>query len=158
MRPRLTEGARVGLVGATAICVWLLAVDVVTGEPLRTSGVLGRDLLGIFLPGVRPSLLGGVVAFTLAHYALWILLGTLVVRAIAADTRSPGLLIVTVFVLTLVQFVFVGITEILNETQLPRHAWPALFGGNVIGLLLAGTYLVRRHRELPAQLRHDADE
>lgn len=86
------------------------------------------------------------------------LLGTLVVCAIAADTRSPGLLIVAVFILTLVQFAFVGITEILNETQLPRHAWPAVFGGNVIGLLVAGTYLVRRHPELPAQLRRDGDD
>lgn len=35
MRPRLTEGTRVGLAGATAIWLWLLAVDVITGEPLR---------------------------------------------------------------------------------------------------------------------------
>lgn len=158
MGPRLTEGSRVGLVGATAIWLWLLAVDVITGEPLRTSGLLGRDLLRTLLPGDPPSLLSSVAAFTLAHYALWILLGTLVVRAIAADARSPGLLIVVVFILTLLQFAVVGITLIINETQLPGHAWPALFGGNVIGLLVAGTYLVRRHPALRAQLRRDGDE
>ena len=155
--PRLNEAARVGLVGATAIWLWLLAVDVIAGAPLRTSDVLGRDLLGIFLPGVHASLLGAVFAFTLVHYALWRLLGTLVIRAIAADARTPGVLIVAVFVLTLLQFAFLGITEIFNETQLPGYAWPALFGGNVIGLIVAGVYLVRRHPELSRQLRRDGD-
>jgi hypothetical protein len=154
-RPRLTDGVRTGLVGATAIWLWLLAVDVIAGEPLHTSGVLGRDLVGIFLPSLHTSLAGGVVAFTLAHYALWMLLGTLIVRAIAADVRSPGILIMAVFIFTLLQLAFVGITEIFNETQLRRHAWPALFGGNVIGLLVAGAYLARRHPALRAQLRRD---
>ena len=45
----------------------------------------------------------------------------------------------------------------LAETQLGRHAWDALIGGNVIGLVLVGAYLVR-HPELPAQLRLDGDE
>jgi hypothetical protein len=46
----------------------------------------------------------------------------------------------------------------LTETQLGRHAWDALIGGNVTGLVLVGAYLVRRHPELAAQLRRDGDE
>jgi hypothetical protein len=60
-------------------------------------------------------------------------------------------------VLILLQLLFVGITEIFNETLLRGHAWPALFGGNVIGLLIAGAYLRRRHPELGAQIRGDGN-
>ncbi len=151
------EAVRVGLVGATAIWLWLLAVDLVAGAPMHTSGMIGRDLLGIILPGVHTSLAEGVVAFTIAHYAFWLLLGRLVVRAITADARSPGTLVGATVIFILLQFLFIGITEIFNETLLRGYAWPALFGGNVIGLLLVGAYLFRRHPELPSQLRGDGN-
>jgi hypothetical protein len=151
------EGLRIGLVGATAIWLWLLVVDVIAGAPLHTSGVLGRELLGIIWPSLHTSLLAGVLAFTLVHYALWALVGTLVVRAIAADARSPGVLMLAVVILILLQLAFVGITQIFSETLLRHYAWPALFGGDVIGLLIAGAYLLRRHPELPAQLRRDGN-
>lgn len=153
-----SEAVRFGLIGATAIWLWLLVVDVIAGAPLHTSGVLGRELLGIIWPTLHTSLLAGVLAFTLVHYALWLLLGKLVVRTIAADARSPGILLGATVILILLQLLFVGITQIFNETVLRRHAWPALFGGNVIGFLVAGAYLVRRHPELRAQLRRDGNE
>ena len=151
------EAVRIGIAGATAIWLWLLAIDVIAGAPLHTPGIIGRDLLGIILPGVHTSLLAGVLAFTLAHYALWTVLGMLVVRAIAADAQSPGVLILAIIILILLQLVFVGITQIFDETLLRRHAWPAMLGGNVIGLLIAGAYLLRLHPELPAQLRRDGN-
>lgn len=151
------EGLRIGLVSATAIWLWLLAVDLIAGAPLHTPGALGQELLGIVLAGVHASPWAGVLVFTIAHYALWLLLGTLVVRAIAADARSPGILIGAIVILILLQLLFVGITQIFNETLLRRHAWPALFGGNVIGFLLAGVYLLRRHPELRARLRDDGN-
>lgn len=157
-RLQLNEGRRAGLIGATSIWLWVLAVDAIAGEPFHTTAVLGRDLLGILLPGADASLLGGVTAFTLAHYALWIALGSLAVRAIGADARSPGVLLAAFNVLTLLQLALVGLTQIFIETQLGRDAWAALFGGNVIGSVLVGAYLLRRHPELPAQLRRDGDE
>ena len=153
-----SEAVRFGLVGATAIWLWLLAVDVIAGAPLHTSGVLGQEVLGIILASVHASLLAGVVAFTIAHYALWQLVGRLVVRAITADARSPGILLGATVIFILLQLLFVGITQIFNETLLRRHAWPALFGGNVIGFLVAGAYLLRRHPELRSQLRRDGNE
>lgn len=151
------EGLRVGFASGTAIWLWLLAVDAIAGAPLHTPGVLGRELLGIIWPTLHTSLLAGVVAFTLVHYALWTLVGTLIVRAIAADARSPGILVGATVILILVQLLFVGLTEIFNETLLRHHAWLALFGGDVIGLLVAGLYVFRRHPELRARLRDEGN-
>jgi hypothetical protein len=155
--PRLREGVRAGLLGATGIWIWLFIVDVITGRLLYTPGRIGRDLLGIIFPGVHTPLWADVLAFTLVHYALWALVGTLIVRAIAADARTPGVLLLVVFVLILLQLGFVGWTEILNETALRGSAWWAIFGGSLVGWLITGLYLRRHHPDLPAQLRRDSE-
>ena len=155
--PRLSEGVRAGLIGATAIWLWLLAVDVIAGPPLHTPGTIGGGLLGIMLPGAHTALWADVLAFTLMHYALWALFGTLIVRAIVVDGRPPGVLLWAITILVLLQLVFLGITEILAQTTLRRYAWPAIFGGNLVGWLLTGLYLLRRHPELPGQWRRDGE-
>jgi hypothetical protein len=154
---RLSEGVRAGLIGATAIWLWLLAVDAIAGRPLHTPGTIGRGLLGIILPGAHTALWADVLAFTLVHYALWALFGTLIVRAVVVDVRPPGVLLWAITILVLLQLVFLGITEILAQTALQRYAWPAIFGGNLVGWLVAGSYLLRRHPELPAEFRRDGE-
>jgi hypothetical protein len=152
------EGLRTGFAGATAIWLWLLLVDLIGRMPFHTSGVLGRDLLGIIFPGACVPLWTDVLAFTVVHYALWTLLGRLLVGAIAADARQPGVLILAVYLLILLQLAFVVITAILAQTALPHRAWPAIFGGNVIGLLAAGIYLRHRHPDLRAMLLREGSD
>jgi hypothetical protein len=156
--PRPSEGVRTGLAGATAIWLWLFVLDLIERMPMHTSGVLGRGLLGIVLPGARTSLWADVLAFTVLHYGLWIVLGTLLVGAIAADARLPGVLILATFLLILLQFALVVITAIFAETALPRDAWPAIFGGSLIGLLTAGLYLRHRHPDLGAMLFREGSD
>jgi hypothetical protein len=155
---RLSEGLRTGLAGATAIWLWLVVVDFILGTPMHTSGVLGRGLLGIILPGARTAPWTDVLAFTVLHYALWALLGTLLVRAVAADRRQPGVLIFATFLVILLQLAFVPITVMLAQDALRRHAWPAIFGGSVIGFLTAGLYLRHRHPDLGARLRREGND
>jgi hypothetical protein len=92
--------------------------------------------------------LADVLAFTVAHFAFWLLLGSLAVRAIQVEAQSPGVLLLAITVLVLLQLATVGITAILAETALHRNAWSVILGGNAVGWLLMGTYLLRRHREL----------
>ena len=125
---------------------------------MHTSGVLGRGLLGIILPGADTPFWADVLAFTIVHYALWALLGTLLVDAIAADARLPGVLILATSLLILLQFALVVITAILAQTALPRYAWPAIFGGSLIGLLTAGLYLRHRHPDLGAMLLREGND
>ena len=55
----LREGATLGLVVATATWIWVAAVDAAAGDPFHTFEVLG-----------------GVLAFTVAHYLLNVLAST----------------------------------------------------------------------------------
>lgn len=152
---RPDEGIRTGVVGATAIWLWLVAVDLIAGSPLYTPRVLGRGLLGIILPGASAPLWADVLAFTILHYGLWVLLGTLVVRAVRADVRTPGTLVGAIVIIILLQLGLVGITAMLAQVGLHRMAWPAIFGGNLVGWLATSLYLLRRHPEIPAELRRD---
>jgi hypothetical protein len=158
IRPRLSEGLRAGLAGATAIWLWLLVVDAIGRAPMRASGVLGRDLLGIILPGAGTPLWADMVAFTVLHYAFWALLGTLLVRAIAADTRQPGVLIFATFLLILLTLAVLATTVVLAQGPIGRNAWPAILGGHLIGLLAMGSYLRHRHPGLWAMLRREGDD
>jgi hypothetical protein len=153
-----SEGLRAGFVGATAIWLWLVVIDLIEGMPMHTSGVLGRDLLGIIVPGASTPLWADVLAFSILHYALWSLLGTLLVRAIAADGRQPGVLIFASFLLILLQLAVLVTTAVLAQGALQRHAWPAILGGHLIGLLTAGLYLRHRHHHLWAMLVREGDE
>lgn len=151
------EGTRAGFLGATATWLWLLALDVAARSPLHTSGTLGRGLLGIILPGAPVPRWAAVLAFTLLHYSLWALLGRLVARAIRADARTPGMLVGAIVVLVMLQLAVVVVAAMLSQEGLHRLAWPAIIGGNAIGLFVTGAFLLWRHPEIPAELRRDSD-
>ena len=50
----LREGVITGFIGATAIAVWFLIVDVIGGHPLYTPNFLGQGLV----PKLPPEMLG----------------------------------------------------------------------------------------------------
>ncbi len=41
------EGALTGIIGATALAVWFLIVDLIAGQPFYTPTVLGRGLFSV---------------------------------------------------------------------------------------------------------------
>jgi hypothetical protein len=156
--PAPHEGLRAGLVGATAIWVWLAVVDLIERTPLHTVEVLGRGLLVFVFQSAPTPLWADVLAFTVVHYALWLVLGRLFVTAIAADTREPGVLIFTIFLLILLSLAIVATTAVLAKTALHGHAWLAVLGGHLIGLVAAGLYLRHRHPDLGAMLRREGTD
>ena len=72
----LREGTRLGLIVATAIWLWLAAVDALVGQPGRTFTVLG-----------------GIAGFTALHYLLNVAYGIAVMAAVHASEREPSLII-----------------------------------------------------------------
>ena len=155
---RPSEGVRVGLVGATAIWVWLALVDFVARTPLHTSEVLGRGVLVLLFRHMPTPLWADVLTFTLVHYALWALIGRLLALAVALDTRQPGVLIFAIFLLILLMLAVVVSTTLLAQTALPGHAWTSIFGGHLIGLVAASLYLRHRHPDLMARLRREGSD
>jgi hypothetical protein len=136
----LREGARLGLVVATSIWVWLAVVDAIAGEPFRTFTVLG-----------------GIGLFTAMHYLLNLAYGVLLVSGIHGAAREPRLVIAVAFGFPVVEFVFALVTVLLSHLGLGELAWVRIFGGSLIGTIIAIVILARRH-PLAAELRQAEEE
>jgi len=136
----LREGARLGLVVATSIWVWLAVVDAVVGEPFRTFTVLG-----------------GVALFTAMHYLLNVAYGAVIVAAIHGAAREPSLVMAVACGFPIVEFVFALVTVLLSHLGLGELAWVRIFGGSLIGTAIAIVILARRH-PLAAEVRQAEEE
>jgi hypothetical protein len=134
----LGEGARLGLLVATSIWIWLAIVDALVGQPFHTFAVLG-----------------GVVTFTTVHYLLNIAYGVAIVALIHASAREPRVLIAALLGFFVIEFAFVMLTVLLSHTGLGGLAWVRVLGGNLIGAAVGWSILLRTH-PLRAELR-DAD-
>ncbi|HYL20737.1 MAG TPA: hypothetical protein VEU74_03170, partial [Gemmatimonadales bacterium] len=124
----LREGARLGVIVATAIWVWLALVDLIVGEPFRTF-----------------NLLGGIALFTLLHYLINIAYGVAVVSGIHGAAREPSLLVAVAFGFVIVQFALAMVTVLLSRIGLGQLAWVRILGGNVIGAAIGFAILSRKH-------------
>jgi hypothetical protein len=158
-RPRLRhEGLGVGAIGATAAWMWLLVSDMHSRMPFSTPAFLGRALLSVDGHGARVSALAGVVAFTIAHYAVWIAVSALLMAAITRAARTPSVLLGVILLLILTQFLFVGITAILAQGRLGAAAWRDLMIGDVVAWGTVAWYVLRAHREIRTELAHASEE
>jgi hypothetical protein len=135
----LREGAGLGIVVATSIWVWLALIDAIAGEPFRTFTVLG-----------------GISAFTLVHYLLNLTYGVAILSLIHGAAREPSLMIAVGFGFLMVEFAFAMVTVMLSHL-LGELAWVRIFGGSLVGALIAIIILTRRH-PLAAELRRAEGE
>ena len=135
----LREGAWLGVLVASCIWIWIALIDVLVGQPFQTF-----------------ELLGGVVIGTLAHYALNILYGIVLVSALRGSEHAPSLIIALVFGLVMMEVAFAMLTIMLGHAGLGSLAWIRIFGGSLLGLAIALALLSRRY-PLAARL-HEAEE
>jgi hypothetical protein len=154
---RRGEGLRVGAIGATTVWMWLLVSDMHARTPFSTPAFLGRGLLSVDGRGAAFSAAAGVLAFTIAHYAAWTAVGTLVIAAVRRARRTPSVLLGLVLLLILMQFLFVGVTAILAQGRLGAAAWRDLMIGDLIGWGVVAWYVLRAHKELRGELERAND-
>lgn len=122
------EGVCLGLAMATAIWLWIAVVDAVAGQPFHTF-----------------EMLGGIAAFTIAHYLLNIVLGVVLLSVVHGAERAPSVVMGMVFVSLTFEGAIAMLTNVLAETLVGRIAWIGILGGNLIGAAVALTLLARTH-------------
>lgn len=122
------EGVTLGLIVATTTWGWVAIVDALAGDPFRTFTVLG-----------------GVVAFTIVHYALNVVYGGVLVAAIRGTRREPTLMMAVVFGFIMVEFAFAFVATVFSNLGLGALAWIRLFVGSLVGAAVAAAVLSRRH-------------
>lgn len=134
------EGYRLGAIMATVIWLWVALVDGVSGQPFHTF-----------------SALGGVMIFTLMHYALNVTYGVVLLSAVHAADRSPSLVIALMFGLITFEGAIAMLTNIIAQASVGNVAWIGLFGGSLIGATV-GAVLIARTHPLAEYLRRAEEE
>ena len=77
------EGVLVGLLGGGAVALWWVIVDLLQGTPFATPNAFGQ----LFVEGNRPLAqgeldAGSIVAFLAAHFAMFAVLGIVLIRLV----------------------------------------------------------------------------
>ena len=137
----LREGARLGVIVAATIWIWLAVVDAVAGQPFRTFMVLG-----------------GIPLFTVLHFVFNVVYGVVVVWAIHGAGREPRLLLAVAFGFFIVEFAFAMLTVLLSQIGLGQLAWVRIVGGNLVGSVVAFTILSRTHPLAKELRKAEAEE
>jgi len=153
-RSLLTEALTTGLVGATTVAVWFFLVDMISGTPFRTPGILGSIVfLGISSADEAVINVTTVGLYSILHGSVFFLVGigtTVIVRA--AD-RTPSVLGLFIPLTVVLQVLFVGLTAIVAQFLLGAIAWWAVLGGNLLASFLMGSLLLYWHPVTARNLR-----
>lgn len=158
-RPLLREGVIVGVIGATMIAAWFFIVDLMSGNALFTPATLGRGIMRIFGPAApEPGILLPVVAYTLVHYAAFIVLGLIASLIVEVARREPSMLLGFVVLFVAMEVGFYALVGLLQQaTPLGALAWYNVMAGNLLATIAMGMYLWRAHPMLRDQFRHAFD-
>ena len=138
------EGVVAGVLGATAVAVWFFVVDLIGGRPLFTPAALGEGLLSVFGSSPEPHAVN-IIAYTIFHYAVFILVGILGVILVHAGERMPSVLAGSMILFVAFELGFYGMVAMLQETVLGNFAWYQILAGNLLAAVVMGTYLWRAH-------------
>jgi hypothetical protein len=151
--PVLLEGLGTGLVGAGAVALWFLIVDVMTGIPFETPAALGSALfLGAAGPGEVQLNLALIGAYSVVHVAAFWAVGTLFAGVVGQLERVPSLWLMVLLGFIVVEGLFVGATLALSSWVLGALTWWAVGIGNVVAVAAMGWYLWQRHPALSEKI------
>jgi putative oxidoreductase len=158
-RPLVREGVIAGLIGATVIAIWFFFVDLITGHVLFTPATLGRGMLSIF--GPVPADQGTtmlVAAYTVFHYAAFVVLGLVAAMIVNVANREPSILMGFVVLFAAIEVGFYAFVGLLQQaTPLGSLAWYNVMIGNLLAAAAMGVYLLRAHPVLREQFRQSIE-
>jgi len=144
------DGVAAGLIGASAVALWFLAVDAVLREPLFTPSLVASALLkGMPATAEHRVDLAMVAAFTALHSLAFIAFGVLVSWVVARFARTPDLPLISIGVFLLLEGGFVAATKLLVPDVADVIGHGRIVAGNVFAAIGMGFYLRdwQRHPE-----------
>jgi hypothetical protein len=149
------DGIIAGLLGATAVAVWFLALDTIYGHPLSTPAALGRGLLRVLGPQGSEGTLTFVAVYTLFHLAAFVGVGLLVSAIVHWAQREPSILAGAMILFVALEVGIYGLSSALSESPFfGAIGWAAVATGNLVAAIVMGTYMWRAHPELKGELEH----
>ena len=147
------DGVVAGILGATAVALWFLGVDLMYGHALATPAGLGRGVLRFFGPPGPEGEMMFVIVYTIFHYAAFIGAGLLVSVIVYWAQSSPTVLAGAMMLFVAFEIGFYGLSSALSESPfLGTLGWAQVATGNLIAAVVMGTYMWRTHPELRGEL------
>lgn len=146
------HGVTAGVLGATSVAAWFLLTDTLSGRPFAVPIGLGRNFLRLF--GFTPEgRIVPVVAYTIFHYAAFIIVG-FIAAAVADRSRREASVLAGAFLLFIVlECAFFVFASIISATAvMGSGAWLQIAIANLIASLAMGLYLWRAYPHLTRQL------
>src|SRR5918992_5250232 len=158
--PLLKDGVIAGLIGAAVIAVWFLIVDVGAGRPVFTPAAVGDGVLDVLGKHAAPddSMLVHVLAYTVFHFAAFMLVGLVAALIVFLAQREPSILFGFIVLFVAFEVGFYGLVGLLHQaTALREFAWYQVLIGNLLAAGAMGFYFWRTHKELAEEFRHSLD-
>lgn len=147
------EGIYAGVLSATAIAVWLLAVDSIAHHPFFTPDVLGRGLLGFLgVPRMSDTMGLHVACYTIFHYVMFSFIGIIVAWVTHQARRTPAILAGFLIIFIAFELGFYGLAAVLSvNTDLGGIAWYQIMVANLLAAVIMLSFMWVRHPELKGQ-------
>ncbi len=139
----LVEGATTGLVGAAAVAIWFLVLDIFALRPFFTPAALGSALfLGAASPGEVQVTIGLVAGYTVFHVGAFVAVGSVLVWMSDRVERMPGLWMLAFMSLIIMEVGFLGAAALLGTWVLGAlGGWLAVVTGNLLSVAAMGRWI-----------------
>ena len=142
----MREGFLAGLIGAAAVAVWFLLIDVLAGQPFYTPAMLGSALFwSLRDPSLVEITFPAVIGYTLLHVVLFSLAGTVAAALAAMVDKFPTTLFLVIVFFAIFEVGFYIVVALVAQPLLGALAWSNVAIANLIAALGMGYYLWRVH-------------
>ena len=143
----LLDGLFTGMIGALAVAVWFLVLDVVAGHPLYTPALLGDVLLHGSQSASREVVIAPlqVAAFTAVHFLVFTVVGIVLSYLMTLFEQFPIMFFVLLVLFLCLQVGFFFMDLAVGAQLLGRlRPWTVVVA-NVLAALGMALYQWRRH-------------
>ena len=150
--PLGVKGLVTGIVGAGAVALCFLVLDIVRGRPFYTPAALGSL---IFLGATSPTEVhvgvAVIAAYTLVHLALFVGMGIVLEWSAARLERVPGMWLVALLAFITLEALFIGTLGPLSGWVLGDLGYWAVSVANLVAVAAMGSWVWVTH----PRLRHE---
>jgi hypothetical protein len=147
--PLLVRGLITGLIGAGAVALWFLVLDIARGRPFYTPAALGSLLFfGASSPEAVRVNVGIIAAYTVVHLAAFAAVGIVLEWSAVRIERAPGMWLMALLTLIIVEGLFIGTVGGLSGWVLGALGIWAIIIANLAAVAAMGAWLWMSHPRL----------
>jgi hypothetical protein len=144
--PLLKEGVMTGIVGAAAVALWFLGLDMVAGQPLRTPAALGSALfLGAQGMAEVHTSLAVVAGYTVLHVMVFAVIGIGLVWIARQIERAPQMLLLIGMACIVLEALVVPAMALTAEWVLGALGPWSVVVGNLLAVASMTAWIWHKH-------------